>query len=266
VNGTGAFRSRYRASRKGCRVQGVLSARVRVTRREPVLVGAAKPASSVSRSRRLNENRTSEKAAQIGTIRQAEQRWSLVNAVVPPGTLIYAEKVRPQFLPLRHLILKYKVNLCFSMVDSRIASGRDGVLEASVIRSEIRSRAQLNSTLPLFLHLHTNELPRKDPLVKVDYVRVVDLDIGEQIGHLRDQSGHHFRARRQNSSLQPRVHHTTDLPRVRRGWCETRPTLVRRVTRTRARPTRLLRPIRLRRIADGNEECRDLIIAETKLT
>src|SRR5260370_24991811 len=33
-----------------------------------------------------------------------------------------------------------------------------------------------------------------------------------------------------------RLHHTTDLPRVRRGWCETRPALVRRVTRTRARP------------------------------
>jgi opacity protein-like surface antigen len=27
----------------------------------------------------------------------------------------------------------------------------------------------------------------------------------EQIGHLRDQSGHHFGTRRQNSSLQPRV-------------------------------------------------------------
>jgi hypothetical protein len=34
----------------------------------------------------------------------------------------------------------------------------------------------------------------------------------------------------------------------------------------RNRPTRLLRPIRLRRIADGNKECRDLIIAETKLS
>jgi hypothetical protein len=32
------------------------------------------------------------------------------------------------------------------------------------------------------------------------------------------------------------LHHTTDLPRVRPGWCETRPALVRRVTRTRARP------------------------------
>jgi hypothetical protein len=28
---------------------------------------------------------------------------------------------------------------------------------------------------------------------------------GEQIGHLRDQSGHHFGARRPNSSLRPRV-------------------------------------------------------------
>jgi hypothetical protein len=86
---------------QGCRVEGVLYAWVRVTRREPVLVGAAKPASSVSRSRRVNKNRTSEKAAQIGTIHQAERRWSLVNAGVPPGTLIYAEKVRCQFLSLR---------------------------------------------------------------------------------------------------------------------------------------------------------------------
>jgi hypothetical protein len=34
----------------------------------------------------------------------------------------------------------------------------------------------------------------------------------------------------------------------------------------RNRPTRLLWPIRLRQIADGNEECRNLIIAETKVT
>jgi hypothetical protein len=45
---------------------------------------------------------------------------------------------------------------------------------------------------------------------------------GEQIGHLRDQSGHHFGARRQNSSLQPRVGvekqlwKTLSLPVVRR--------------------------------------------------
>ena len=29
-----------------------------------------------------------------------------------------------------------------------------------------------------FCTLHTNEIPRTDPLVQVDYVRVVDLDIG----------------------------------------------------------------------------------------
>src|SRR5882757_9582447 len=34
----------------------------------------------------------------------------------------------------------------------------------------------------------------------------------------------------------------------------------------RNRPTQLLRPVRLRRIAHGDEECRDLIIAEAKLT
>ncbi len=33
-----------------------------------------------------------------------------------------------------------------------------------------------------------------------------------------------------------RLHHTTGLPRIRQGWCETRPALVRRVTRMRARP------------------------------
>ena len=44
------------------------------------------------------------------------------------------------------------------------------------------------------------------------------------------------------------------------------PIQLREREHVRNRPTRLLRPIRLRRIADGNEECRDLIIAETKLT
>jgi hypothetical protein len=47
-----------------------------------------------------------------------------------------------------------------------------------------------------------------------------------------------------------------------RRWLEE----LREREHVRNRPTRLLRPIRLRRIADGNEECRDLIIAETKLT
>ena len=32
--------------------------------------------------------------------------------------------------------------------------------------------------LSSFCTLHTNEIPRTDPLVQVDYVRVVDLDTG----------------------------------------------------------------------------------------
>jgi hypothetical protein len=64
------------------------------------------------------------------------------------------------------------------MVDPRIASGRDRVWKASVILSEIRSRAELNCACLCFCTLHTNEIPRTDPLVQVDYVRVVDLDIG----------------------------------------------------------------------------------------
>jgi hypothetical protein len=64
------------------------------------------------------------------------------------------------------------------MVGPPNVSGRDKVWKASATRSEIRSRAELNRALPLFLPLHTNEIPRIDPLVQVDYARVVDLDIG----------------------------------------------------------------------------------------
>src|SRR5258708_31275197 len=74
--------------------------------------------------------------------------------------------------------------------------GETGVLEASVIRSEIRSRAELNCACLCFCTLHTNEISRTDPLVQVDYVRVVDLDIGaSKSDNLRNQSGHHFGAR-----------------------------------------------------------------------
>ena len=40
------------------------------------------------------------------------------------------------------------------------------------------SAAELNCALPLFCTLHTNEISRTDSLVQVDYVCVVDLDIG----------------------------------------------------------------------------------------
>jgi hypothetical protein len=92
------------------------------------------------------------------------------------------------------------------LVLRRAARGRDRVWKASAIRSEIRSRAELKSLRFAFVSApFTNEIPRTDPLVQVDYLRVVDLDIGaSKSDNLRDQSGHHFGVRRQNSSLQPR--------------------------------------------------------------
>jgi hypothetical protein len=93
--------------------------------------------------------------------------------------------------------LKYNVNFRISMVDPRIASG---VWEASVILSEIRSRAELNCACLCFCTLHTNEIPRTDPLVQVDYVRVVALDIGASKSDIcAVRVVHHFGTRRQNS-------------------------------------------------------------------
>ena len=71
------------------------------------------------------------------------------------------------------------------MIDPRIASGRDMVWKASVILPEIRQGAELNCALPVFLHPHANEIPRTGPLVQVDYVRVVDLDIGASKSDIR---------------------------------------------------------------------------------
>ena len=47
---------------------------------------------------------------------------------------------------------------------------------------------------------------------------------GEQIGHLRDRTGHHFGARRQNSSLRPRIGVETAMEK-RFGYLNARPTL-----------------------------------------
>src|SRR5216683_8215992 len=103
----------------------------------------------------------------------------------------------------------------FLMVDPRIASGRNRVWKASVIRSEIRSRAELNCALPLFLHPSHQRDTAHRPIGtgrlrarrRFGYWR-------EQIGHLRDQSGHHFVARRENSSLQSRVGVETAMENV----------------------------------------------------
>src|SRR3981189_3591132 len=97
------------------------------------------------------------------------------------------------------------------MVGPRIAPGRDRVWKASVILSEIRSRAELNCDLLLFLHpshqRDTAHRPIGTGRLRFGYWR-------EQIGHLRDQSGHHFGARRQNSSPQPRVGVETAIENV----------------------------------------------------
>ena len=81
------------------------------------------------------------------------------------------------------------------MGDPRIASGRDKVWKASVIRSEIRSRAELNCALHLFLHPSYQRDTAHRPIGtgrlrarrRFGYW-------GEQIRHLRAQSGHHFGA------------------------------------------------------------------------
>jgi len=91
---------------------------------------------------------------------------------------MYMEKVRSQFLSLRHLLLKYKANSSISIVAPRLLYGRDRVWKSSVIFSEMRSRAELKRACFRFCTFHTNEIPRADPLVQVEYVRVVDLDIG----------------------------------------------------------------------------------------
>ena len=106
------------------------------------------------------------------------------------------------------MILKYKVNSRFSMVDPRIVPGRDRVWKARtrVIRSEIRSRAERNCALPLFLHpSHQRDTAHRPVGTGRLRARRSFGYWGEQIGHPCDQRGHHFGARRQNSSVQPRV-------------------------------------------------------------
>jgi hypothetical protein len=94
-------------------------------------------------------------------------------------------------------------------------------LKASVILSEIRLRAELNCAClvsapftPTRYRSQTHGTGRLRARRRFGYWR-------EQIGHLCDQSGHHFGARRLNSSPQPRVSvetaiETLSLPVVRR--------------------------------------------------
>ena len=74
-----------------------------------------------------------------------------------------------------------------------------------MVRSETPSKAERNCACLRFCTLQTDEIPRTDRLVLVDYVRVVDLDIGaSKSDNMRNQSGHHFGACRQNSKFATR--------------------------------------------------------------
>src|SRR5258706_13440742 len=113
---------------------------------------------------------------------------------------------------LRHILLKYIGNVRFSMVDPGIASGRNGVWKASVLKF---GRAPSLTALWLcFSTLHTNAIKRTDSLVQVDCARVVDLDIGaSKSDNLRDQSGHQFRSAPAELE-QPRVRIGTVLENI----------------------------------------------------
>jgi hypothetical protein len=63
------------------------------------------------------------------------------------------------------------------MVDAGVLLSGARVWKVSVIPSEIRSRAKLSCALPSFLDPSTR-YRAQIPWVQVDYVRVVDLDIG----------------------------------------------------------------------------------------
>jgi hypothetical protein len=77
----------------------------------------------------------------------------------------------------------------------------------SVIRPDsVESRARLSLCLHLFLHpSHQRDTAHRPIGTGRLRVRRRFEYWGEQIGRLRDQSDRHFGARRQNSSLQPRV-------------------------------------------------------------
>jgi hypothetical protein len=94
----------------------------------------------------------------------------------------------------------------YSIVGPWIASKRDRAWKSSVIRSEIRSRAELDRAFAFVCARSTPTRYRAQThWHRSTSVRRRFGYCGEQIGHLRDQGGLHFGARRQNLSLQPRV-------------------------------------------------------------
>src|SRR6202007_1164793 len=100
------------------------------------------------------------------------------------------------------ILLKYRLKFAFR----QLASGADLRLEAGVIRSEIPSSAELKSRFA-FVSAPSHQRDTAHRPIGTGRLRARRRFgyWGEQIGHLRDQSGHHFEARRPNSSLRPRV-------------------------------------------------------------
>jgi hypothetical protein len=99
--------------------------------------------------------------------------------------MVYVEKVRSQFLSLRQIQLKYKANLVFRVDFPERTFGLE--VSGDLFRDPVECRAQIALCFCICA-LHANEIPRTDPLVQVDYVRVVDLDIGaSKWENLRDQ-------------------------------------------------------------------------------
>jgi hypothetical protein len=84
------------------------------------------------------------------------------------------------------MLLKYNVNFSFSMVDPRIILSGTGLdSQRDPFRNSVE-RAKLDRALPLFLY-SSRQRNTAHPLVQVDYVRVIDLDIGaSKSGNLRD--------------------------------------------------------------------------------
>jgi hypothetical protein len=92
------------------------------------------------------------------------------------------------------------------MVDRRIILGADQAWKASVIRSEIRSRAARNCALPLFLHSsHQRDTAHRPVGTGRPRARRRFGYWGEQIGHPCDQRGHHLGTRRPGLDAAPSV-------------------------------------------------------------
>jgi hypothetical protein len=86
-----------------------------------------------------------------------------------------------------------KYNVIFVFEGWRRDCWRYRIWKASVIRSEIRSTAEPYLRFAFVsAPFDTNEIPRTNPLVQVDYVRVVDLDIGASKSDICAISGHNF--------------------------------------------------------------------------